>query len=589
MREQGQVRFAGIAGYCISIPVLQFVAVPVFMIGNDPENYAFINFESLLVAGALLGLCSGLLLLALYRGLAAWWNSGIAIASLRFLFWWVLLAGFLLPVSVSAGMIDAQVVDTHLWHLVLTALIASGLTWLCRTEAKRYVLVFALVFSLFTVATSVFTISQSGAWRPPVTATEDIHESMQLSTDQNVLVISLDGLQGHVVADLLRDNPETADLFRDFTLFENVISQSPATEASIVGELFGIRDYKALGSSLEDVIAELEQRGLVSEIPLLRFEDAYQRGYLLGKGMQIPLNDLIFTADSVEFLKFALVRVATRYVVDNRVSNYVFGKLIDLLSRGGSDDLARRLRDHSGPGWDKRYIAEIYEFDAFVRDLTVSDKRLSYRYLHFGFTHFPVDFDRHCSYRSDDPQWFSTNQNSVGLANETMCAFAKLSEFLLKLKELGIYDNSLVVFKSDHGHPTNYFAKYPYNLEINEHALWGYSRYRPTLMIKPAQTRQDKLKIQQDLALLGDLAKTICRYTNDIDSRPNCEIFPGMDLLAAADDDTGYYLYVVPTATSSFTFDAHISAPVGSRRDNPVEALSATGGVAIRERAASPD
>ena len=589
MSDQTQTRFAAVVGYCISIPILQFVAVPVFMIGNDPGNYAFIDREALLVAIALLSICSGLLLLALYAGLAAWRNSGFAIASLRYLFWWVLIAGFLLPVSVSTGMVDAHVVPVDFRNLLLTALIAGGLTWLAQTEAKQYVLVFALVFSLFTVTTSVFAISQSGVWRSSDTATDDVHESMKLSARQNVLVISLDGIQGHVAANLLRDNPETADLFRDFTLFENVISQSPATDASIVGELFGIRDYKALGNRLDEVIAELEQRGLVNETPLLRFDDAYQRAYLFGKEMQITAEDVVMTADSIEFLKYALVRVATRYVADNRVSNNVFATLIDRLLPEDGGKLAGRLRNHTGPDWDKRLVVEKDDFDAFVRELTVSDKPISYRYLHFSFTHFPVDFDEDCSYRSDDRQWFRANQNSVGLANETVCAFAKMNEFLEKLRELGIYDNSFVVFKSDHGHPTSYFAEYPYNVEINKHELWGYSRYRPLMMIKPAQTRQETLKRQQDLVLLNDLANTICRHTGDVDKRPDCDIFPGVDLLAADNDDTGYFLYVVKSANSTFRFDAHKSVSVGSRRDNPLDVLSTAAGVALGERDTSPD
>jgi hypothetical protein len=66
MSSPSQTRFAAVVGYCVSIPILQFVAVPVFMIGNDPGNYAFIDRAALLVAVALLSICSGLLLLALY-------------------------------------------------------------------------------------------------------------------------------------------------------------------------------------------------------------------------------------------------------------------------------------------------------------------------------------------------------------------------------------------------------------------------------------------------------------------------------------------------------------------------------------------
>ena len=585
MKDQPRGRYAAVAGYCISIPALQFIAIPLFMIGNDLGSYVFINFASMLAAGAILGVCSGLVLLAVYRGLAAWRDAGFAVTFLRFLFWWVLLAGFLLPVSASGGMVDAHVVAIDPRNLVLTGLMAAGLTWLCRTEARQFVLTFALVISLFSVTTSVFAISQSGIWKSPAEPAEDLHESMRLSAEQNVLVISLDGLQGHIASGLLRDNAEMAEVFRDFTLFENVVSQSPATEASIVGELFGVRDYKALGDSLDDVISELEQLGLVSEIPLLRVEDAYQRGYLFGKRMQIPHSGAGLAADSVEFLKFALVRVATRYVADNRVSNHVFGRLVDLLSREDGEKLAGRLRNHAGPSWDKPYITEIGEFDAFVDRLAVGDKRTSYRYLHFSFTHFPVDFDRSCTYRSEDAQWFRANQNSVGLENETICAFIKLGEFLEKLKKLGIYDNSLVVLKSDHGHPATYFTEYPYNIEFNEHTLWGYSRYRPMLLIKPPQSRQDQLKTQRELALLGDLARTVCRSAIDTDPQIDCELFPGIDLLNASDyRDSSYYLYVVRAATSSFTFDTHISVEIESRRGDPLEALSAEGSVRVRER-----
>jgi hypothetical protein len=181
------------------------------------------------------------------------------------------------------------------------------------------------------------------------------------------------------------------------------------------------------------------------------------------------------------------------------------------------------------------------------------------------------------------------NQNIDGLKSETICAFTKLGEFLVKLKELGIYDDSMIVFKSDHGHPTNYFTEYPYNLEINKHKLWGYSRYRPLLMIKSAHTRRKKLYRQQDLALLGDLANTICRNSIEVDSISNCELFPGIDLVAADGGDSEYFLYIVPTPASSFTFDAHVSIPIDTRRNDPVDALSLTDGVALEERGTEPD
>ncbi len=574
MSVKRQNYFIDIAAYCVAISALQFLAVPVFMIGNNPGDFAFIDLNTLILAGALLSFGTAIVLLTLFGGLWSIGKMEIAMPAAQLLFWWVLIAGFLLPVSVSAGMVDARTVGIDIQHLVTVALMAAALTWLERTPARQYLLVFAAVIAVYTATTSVYAVSRADVGRATAVTAAELHESLRLSSVANVIVISFDGLQGHVVAQQLRTDEDAAKSLKDFTVFSNAMSQSPATEASIIGELFGVRDYKTLGHSIEDVKAELTNSLLGEQVPLLRYGDAYQKAYLFGKSMQIRQNESTTTADSIEFLKFALVRVATRKAVDNGVSDLTFDWLLRLFAQPVSDELAERLRNHTGPEWDKRYVAEIKAFDLFVSDLAATEKPQSFRYLHFAFTHYPIDFDAQCTYRSDDAKWFRSNQNETGLANETICAFAKMKALLQKLKELQVYDNSLIVFKSDHGHPTNYFSRPPYNLEINGHALWGYSRYRPMLMVKPARTRQKEIEWRDNLVLLNDLAKTICVHGSGANTRPNCDDFGGIDILQSGNEDTGYFLYVVPTSKSSFTFETHVVAPVESRQKNPAEVLS---------------
>ncbi len=581
MTSKNQISFTGVIVYCVAIAALQFLAVPLFMIGNNPSDFGFINLPVLLVAGALLGCGLALLLLAFYGVLSFLGKTQIALLGLGFLFWWVLIAGFLLPVSVSAGMVDAQAAGIDTQHFILTAVAAVGLTWLSQTAARQYVLVFAIVLCLFTVATSMYSVSRSDLIRSTAAMEEKLPESTRLSAEKNVLVISLDGLQGHIVANLLREESDIAREFKDFTIYENALSQSPGTQASMVGELFGVRDYKALGNSLDEVKEELVNLGLADQIPLLYAEDAYQRYYPFGNDAQLDQNDVTATADSVEFLRYALARVATRYAVNSSASEYVFAALVDLLAEEGSDELAGRMRNHVGPDWDKLLVADIRKFDSYTRDLSVSDKPLSYRYLHFNFTHYPVDFDAQCAYRSDDRRWFDANQNEPGLENETRCALSKMGKFLQALRNLEVYDQSLVVFKSDHGHFTTYFADEPYNLEINKHNLLGYSRYRPLLMIKPARAVQDELVRRTDLVLLNDLAKTICLYGEGDVARSDCENFGGIDLLKTDNEDAGYFLYVVQTRASSYTFDSHFAAPIDSRLIEPLEVLSAIDGITL--------
>jgi hypothetical protein len=580
MTGNSQISFTGVIGYCVAIATLQFLAVPLHMIGNSPSDFGFINFTVLLVAGGMLSCGLALLLLTFYGLLPLWGKAEMALLGLRFLFWWVLIAGFLLPVSISAGMVDAHLAGVHTQHLIITAVAALGQTWLSRTAARQFLLAFAIVFSLLTVSTSAYSVLRSDLIRPATSTEEKLPESTRLSAERNVLVISLDGLQGHIVANLLREESDIAREFKDFTIYENALSQSPATVASMVGELFGVRDYKALGNSLDEVKEELVNRGLADQIPLLYAEDAYQRGYPFGDDVQLGKNDVTATADSVEFLRYALARVATRYAV-NSASEKVFTALVDLLVEEGSDKLAGRMRNHVGPDWDKQLAADIHQFDSFTRDLSISDKPLSYRYLHFAFTHFPVDFDEQCTYRSDDRRWFDANQNEPGLQNETRCALSKMGKFLQALRNLEVYDQSLVVFKSDHGHFTSYFADEPYNLEINKHNLMGYSRYRPLLMIKPARAVQDGLVRRTDLVLLNDLAKTICLYGEGDVASSDCENFGGIDLLKTDNEDAGYFLYVVQTRASAYTFDSHFAAPIDSRLIEPLEALSAIDGITL--------
>ena len=60
-------------------------------------------------------------------------------------------------------------------------------------------------------------------------------------------------------------------------------------------------------------------------------------------------------------------------------------------------------------------------YDKFISSLKSSNKSYSLRYMHFIFTHYPVNFDENCEYRSDSREWYEANQNEEGLKNLTMC------------------------------------------------------------------------------------------------------------------------------------------------------------------------
>ena len=148
-----------------------------------------------------------------------------------------------------------------------------------------------------------------------------------------------------------------------------------------------------------------------------------------------------------------------------------------------STELEKDLIYHKGPAYDKEFILDIINYDYIVDNMKVVKKEISLRYMHFLFSHDPIDFDINCNYKSSKKDWFISNQNEEGLKNETLCVIKKISKFIEKLKKLNIYNKSLIVFKSDHGYPSNYFDLAPNNIKINNNDI-GYSRHTPFFINK---------------------------------------------------------------------------------------------------------
>ena len=189
-------------------------------------------------------------------------------------------------------------------------------------------------------------------------------------------------------------------------------------------------------------------------------------------------------------------------------------------------------------------------------------------FLHFTFTHYPVEFDRTCRYLGHKKTWFDEQQTRSGVKEETICALTKFAEFLAKLKKLGIFEESLVVLKSDHGKPNSYYDVDDIrSLPINGHPLWGYGRYEPFLAIKDFGSGDSISKSNGSPVLLDDLAKTICVAAL---SEPQCTKYPGFDILdeeLTIPESAVATLFVVKSEKSDFRYDSHKAVTVKRQSD----------------------
>ncbi len=559
--------------YCFLASLLAFLVIPIFMIGHDPNDYPFINFAVFFKTGFFFSVLLGLFLSLICVLLHFCKLYTISRVFSYFVLLWVVFVGLFMPVSVSTGMVDPGNSPIDTFNIIVSIIVVGCLSVASLTVARKYIQVFVLVAFLTSIVPAVDSIYHSGIWQ----ADEVNQSSLSLSNKKNILVLNFDGLPGSMITDLIKENKKYSRDLKDFLVFNNAVTQSPATSASMFGELFGVHDYKSKGKTRKDVMKALKSEGLIDKLILNQVPDSYQHGYsyVSAKRMSIP-NSAIITQqkiDTIDVFRYPIVRLWTRLPLGIiNWEDYIGILRAYIVTPDENFELVSRIHKSRGSKWDRKYNSSIVLFNSLVEQLSVADKDFSVRFLHFPFTHFPVDFDENCNYRSDDEAWHDSNQNEKGLKAQSKCGLDLFSDFLQKLKSLGVYDNSIIVFKSDHGEPATYFSQYPDNLIINGNKLWGYNRYRPTLMIKDFGANNSEITFKSELVLLNDLAVTLCKKA---DLKTGCDIFPGVDLLGdSLESDEPYYLYVVKDAESDFRYDSHVSVKIRSRKLSLLEAMN---------------
>lgn len=154
----------------------------------------------------------------------------------------------------------------------------------------------------------------------------------------------------------------------------------------------------------------------------------------------------------------------------------------------------------------------MYNFEKLYKELNIIDKPV-FKFYHYLHTHQPIRFNENGEYNANTIQ----NRDNANL--EIKYALKEFNKLLTKLKENNIYDNSLIVFTSDHGYgadiqPKEINGKKYLGGTINSKSFWWpASRYWPTLLVKLPNQR-DSLKINNNPVELIDIMPTIFKNKN---------------------------------------------------------------------------
>lgn len=264
----------------------------------------------------------------------------------------------------------------------------------------------------------------------------------EISSTQNVFHFVLDGFQSDAFGDIL--NAERAEIDRQysgFTFFKNHMGAFPTTIVSIPAMLTG-SVYR-------------------NQEPMRRFiAKEFKRASIFR-----AMRDQGFQVDAVSGLMYDkpsttnYYRLPTPYVTYDAYVRFAGWQLADLslfrhsphiLKPWVYNDQSWRLQTTFGQSVDtpgRRYMP--VNGQAFMADYTsrvrVGHDRPTYKYLHIGIPHWPVSVDADCNYIG------ARSLRRPNYTDQARCGIRRVGAFLDKLRELGLYDSSLIVISSDHG------------------------------------------------------------------------------------------------------------------------------------------
>ena len=326
--------------------------------------------------------------------------------------------------------------EISLW-IVLPVLMVAAARWvmpIAVTGSRLLVLLQALV-----LGASAWQVSDSvPRWEDPP---EFVFE---LSAHQNVFHIVLDGFQSDAFVQIAQeDRVEVEQSFSGFEFFVNHAGAFTTTFASIPAMLTG-----TVYRNTEPIQAFIQKQFENGSIFSILRGHGYDVDFLsgLGTGREHATNSYLIPRpyttyrDYTRFAAWQLIDLTlfrhAPHVIKPWIYNDQAWRLQTLYGRGQSSDTAS--------GRHLPVNGQVF-FEEFTRRMTVSRQRPVYKFLHVGIPHAPIALDEECNFIG------ATGVSREGFIGQARCAVRIVMRFLDRLRDLGVYDDSLIIVSSDHG------------------------------------------------------------------------------------------------------------------------------------------
>ena len=388
---------------------------------------------------------------------------------------------------------------------VTAVMVLSGLVlWISALRKRTFVfpLARALVIAAFCYAVIFSAIA---VWNIPDSTSRLLTRSanvtgLELSVDRNILVISFDQMQGSVVKGVLRRNPELAAKLEGFKFFPDAASVYPNTSYSISSVLLG-----RMPTGPEEYFdAVIPKQNIIRA--------AHDKGYAAGWTFAQRECDICLPKIPPGFDRNRVAEQAVQ--IYSLATQQAFGIGVRTVAMLGRPFVPQTL----GPTAAKAsWKLDADAFLASVENAQLTSNKPVVQYRHYFATHQPILYDRSCRVR--DELATVQGQDLSGAEGEVTCVLTRFSQFVDKLKELGVYDKTMLILASDHGYEANINSQdgnplvqemlFPGSATLGPENIKPAGAYNPSLFFKDFGAHGPMTEVDTPASLI-DISATVC-------------------------------------------------------------------------------
>lgn len=283
-----------------------------------------------------------------------------------------------------------------------------------------------------------------------------------ISTDKNFLIMLVDAVDADAFEEVLAGNEEYRDVFQDFTYYSNTASVYPFTRDSMPLLLSGEvnrneKDFEQYASEAYNnsrLFKRLDQEnydiGIYMAEPVWYGERPFRITNDIKNDAVSPYENMNFNMYFRQEMKYILFKyLPYAYKQYSQIEGLDFGMALEM--------------------YNYRYEG-VYNFMLENPELVKTDRNV-FQFIHVEGAHLPFSYDK------------DMNPIERGTYSQKIEATIKVVDaWLTRLKNSGVYDNSVILIMADHGY---------YDVDHDSYGSEVLERFHPILLVKGYQEKHE--------------------------------------------------------------------------------------------------